>query len=362
MLLDRIEKWYETTGKKVLYVVLGIGCIYIFIKYILELVLPFIIAWGLASLLNPFVTWMKKRFKIPRGFGTLLSMVTVLSGLIGGITLIVRQLWLQVYALAQDFDLYKEEVEILVGSIEDQLQKLGDKIPLPTAFSSLDELVREIMTYISGFLDEIVKGTYNVVTQVPNGLFFVIVVFIAVFFMTKDYRKIKNFIKAQIPEKVTNKIVLMQNGLKGALGGYIKTQLILMCFTFTICLVGLFVLKREYVLLIAMGIALLDALPVFGSGAVLIPWALYHIITGNYILGVGLLAVYGIIVVMRQIMEPKVLSTQIGIYALGTLMAMYIGLKTIGVLGMILGPIIMVMLKTLQTIGVLPDFKRPPEE
>lgn len=362
MLLDRIEAWYERIGKKIMYGAIVVVCIYIFFKYILGLLLPFIIAWGLACLLNPFVTALKKYAKIPRGLGTLVSMLTILSGLIGGLTLLVRQLWLQAQSFAHAFPTYRSEVEAAIDNIEYQMQLIGEKIPLPEAFNSLDDLVREVMTYIGGFLDDIVKGTYNVVTQVPTGFFFVIVVLIATFFMTKDHRKIKNFVKAQIPKKAMNKMVLMQSGLKSALGGYVKTQLILMCFTFCICLVGLLVLGRPYALLIALGIAMLDALPVFGSGAVLIPWGIFYFITGEYILGIGMLAIYGIILVMRQIMEPKVLSTQIGVYALVTLMAMYIGLRTMGVIGMILGPVIVVMLKTLQRVGVLPEFKKPPED
>lgn len=361
LLSERIEEWYEKIGKKILYVLIGIGGIYVFFKYILELIFPFVLAWLIASLLNIVVTWLKNKFKITRGLGTLLSMVTVLSGVIGIIALIVRQLWLQIQSFAVAFDLYKRDVENFISIVEVQLHKLGDKIPLPGAFSSLDDLVKEVLGYIGSFLDEIVKGTYSVVSQVPNGVFLIIVVLIAVFFMTKDYNQIKNFIKAQVPEKVRYKMGLMQNGLKGALGGYIKTQLILMCFTFTICLVGLFVLQRQYVLLVAFGIAIFDAFPVFGSGAILIPWAIYHIVTGNYILGIGLLAVYGTIVVFRQIMEPKVLSAQIGVYPLVTLISMYIGLKTIGIFGMILGPIIMVMIQTLQRVGVFPDFKKPPK-
>ncbi|MEF9960243.1 sporulation integral membrane protein YtvI [Niameybacter sp.] len=334
---------------------------YLFFKYILELVLPFVIAWILASLLNPFVTLLKRHLKVPRGVGTLLSMVTVLTGVMGVITVIIRQLWQQIVGFAAAFPNYVSQIQATLESVQVQFQGVMDMLPLPEAIQSLEDLVQTVLANISGFA-EVITSTAGVVTKVPNGIFFVIVVLIATFFMTKDRKMIKDFVKAQMSEKVIDKIVLLQNGLKKALGGYIKTQLILMCFTLVICFVGLLVLQRPYALLIGIGIALLDALPMFGSGAVLIPWCLFHLISGNAVLAIGLIAIYGIIVVIRQIMEPKVLSSQIGVYALVTLMAMYIGFKTIGVFGLILGPIVAVMLKTLQAIGVLPMFKMAGEE
>lgn len=357
MLLDRIEKWYERIGKKILYLLIGIFFIYIFLKYILELIAPFVIAWILAALLNPFVTWLKKRFSIPRGIGTLLSMLTVLSAFLGVVFVLVKQLWYQIIAFSNAFPLYKSQIVGVLDTMQEKLVVLTEMLPLPDAFTSLDSIVTELLNSVGSFFEKIVPYAYGVVSQVPNGVIFIIIMLIATFFMTKDHKEIKNFVKAQIPSKILEKVGIMQQGLKNALGGYIKTQLILMCFTFTVCLVGLCVLRRDYALLISFAIAIFDALPVFGSGAILIPWGIYNLLIGNFAVGIGLLSIYGLIVVIRQVMEPKVLSTQIGVYALVTLMAMYIGLKLIGVFGFILGPVVVVMVQTLQKVGVIPPFK-----
>lgn len=361
MLLERIEKWYDRIGKKLMqvaYLLIGVAGVYFFFKYIFELIFPFIIAWILASLLNPVVSFLGKYLRLPRSVGTLFSMVTVLSAIFGMITFLVKQLWDQIVSFTRAFPNLKSEMMLALDNLQVQFQGIMDKLPLPEAFQSLDDVMDTLLNHIGGFLTGLVEGTYNVVVKVPNGLFFIIVTLIAVFFMTKDYRMIGQFVKAQIPEKVLSKVILMKNGLKDALGGYVKTQLILMCFTFAICLLGLFVLQRPYAFLIAIVIAAFDALPMFGSGAILIPWAIFQLISGNIIVAVGLLAIYGLIVVVRQVLEPKVLSSQIGVYALVTLMSMYIGFKLIGVLGLILGPVTMVMLKTLQTIGVIAPFKK----
>lgn len=344
---------------KVAYFLLGLLGIYIVFKYILGLMAPFIIAWLLASLLNPFVTWANKKFGISRGVGTILSIFTILSAFFALIGLLIQQLMEQILAFINAFPIYQQQIMNFMSILEEKFASIAMLLPLPDAFSTLDGVIAELLDYIGKSLGGIATYASSIVSTVPNGIFFIIIMLISVFFMTRDNRMIREFIKAQIPKRVIEKALLMQNGLKSALGGYVKTQLILMCYTFCICLVGLFILQREYVLLISLGIAIFDALPAFGSGAVLIPWGIYYLIIGDYALGMGLLMIYGLILVMRQIMEPRVLSKQIGIYALVTLMAMYVGLKTVGVFGIIIGPIVVVSIQTLQRVGVIPDFKRP---
>lgn len=351
------ETWY-----KILYIFLGIVGVWVFFKYLLPLVAPFVLAWLLACLLNPFVTWLNKYFKVGRGLGTLLSMLTILSAFIGVVALLVQQLWQQIIAFKNAFPIYQEQIVGFIDILEGKFTTLTNFVPLPEAFSSLDGIIQEGLDYISKSLGTIISYAAGVVSSVPNGLFFMIITLISVFFMTRDNRLIREFVKAQMPHVVTDKVVLLQKGLKGALGGYVKTQLILMCYTFGICLIGLFILKREYVLLISCGIALFDALPAFGSGAILIPWGIYHLIIGNYAVGIGLISIYILILIMRQIMEPKVLSSQIGVYALVTVMAMYVGIKTMGVLGIILGPVIVVSFQTLQRVGIIPEFKKVPHQ
>ena len=133
--------------------------------------------------------------------------------------------------------------------------------------------------------------------------------------------------------------------LKASVWGYIKTQIILMGFTFAITLIALLVMHSPYPLLLSIVIALIDSLPFFGSGFILWPGAVIHLLTGNTFLAIGYMALYGIIQVMRQILQPKILGTQIGLHPLLTLFSMYFGFKCIGVIGLIIGPIIAVILK-----------------
>ncbi len=348
MLDQKIEVWYNKVGKRLLGFGVIIALVYGIIKFdIVRLIAPFIVAWLFASILNPIVTWLNKKIKLPRAAGSILSMLTILSGILWFVALLVKQLWYQVIAFSTTFPEYSER--FMEGFLVLE-QKLGGS-------SDLDHLLEQILSGISTFLTSMIPNVYQAIIKVPNIIVFIIVMLLATFFMTKDYYTIKAFVKAQLSDTLIDKVVVMQRGMLGALGGYIRTQMILMSITFSICLIGLLLFRINYALLISSIIAVIDALPVFGSGSILIPWAIYHIVTGDYVMAVGLLGIYGIIFVMRQIMEPKILSHQIGLYALVTVMAMYIGYKAIGVFGLILGPALMVILKTLQNVGVLPQFK-----
>ncbi len=361
--MQKLEEWYMKVGKKWLYIFLGLLLIYFFFKFnILGYIAPFALAYFFSMLLNPFVTWLNKNMKIPRGIGTIFSMLTILSGVLALISMILKQFWHQTIDFTKSFPELSNHFLEAISKLQEEWGPLLQMTPATKAFTNLDTAIEKLLGGIGSFLAAAIPGAYSIVSKVPDIIIFIVFMLIATFFITKDYHTIKAFIKAQLSDTVTAKFVIMQKGLLNAVGGYIRTQLILMSITFSICLIGLFVLGIKYSLLLAIIIAVLDALPVFGSGTILIPWAIYNLVVGNFMLAIGLLSIYGIIFIMRQVMEPKILSNQIGVYALVTVMSMYIGYRAVGVFGLILGPIIAVIVKTLQAIGVIPPFKPIKEE
>lgn len=358
MLEDKIEGWYKRSGRKIIVFLAVIGIVYVALRLnILGLFAPFIIAWLLATLLNPVVSWLAKRLKVPRGIGTILSMISILSGLLGIITVLIKKLWEQIINLASTLPTLTDEIILQINSIE---EKLGEKIhilPGGEGILNLDTLIEQVLNSISSFLTSAIPTIYDAISKVPDIVLFIVVMFLATFFMTKDYYRIKDFVKAQFSDTIVDRIVIMQRGMIEAIAGYIRTQVILMSMTFSICLIGLFIFRLDYALLLSVIIGFVDALPVFGSGTILIPWAIYNVLIGDLTLAIGLMCIYGVIFITRQVMEPKILSTQIGIYALVTVMAVYVGYKSIGVLGMILGPVVVVTFQMLQNVGALPKFK-----
>ena len=356
--VNEIESWYNRSGKKIVTTILGALGAYLFVKYLLSYTAPFIIAWIIASGLQKIVKWLHKRLQMQRGIATMLSMVTVLSGISWGIAVLVRKTSIQANNLYQKIPLYRDEILATFNNISDKTQNLFSTLPFQSSISlekAIDQLFQNITALLGTLLS---KGSINVVSKLPNLFFIMIVTLLSIFFMTRDYEKIKKFIAAQVPFSMKEKAKILKDDLLNALGGYLRTQLILMCITISICLIGFLMLGINGAVLLAITIGVVDALPVFGSGLFLIPWALYNVILGQYSIALGLVGMYALIVIVRQTVEPRILSNQIGVYTLVTIIGMYIGFKVIGVMGLILGPIVIIILQTLQKVGLLPAFKK----
>lgn len=356
--MHQIEGWYNKNGKKLLFILLGILGVYLFAKYLLGYTAPFLIAWIIASGLQIIVKWLYEKLQMQRGIATMLSMVTVLSGITWGLTALGRKILYQANQLYQQIPLYRDEILETFNNISDKTQNLFSSLPLQFPISlekTIDQLFQNLTTLLGSFIS---KGSINVVSKLPNIFFLMIITLLSIFFMTRDYEGIKKFIEAQIPANVKEKTKVLKEDLMAALGGYLRTQLILMGITMSICMIGFLVLGVDSAILLAIGIGVVDALPIFGSGLFLIPWAIYNLILGEFSTALGLGSIYALIVIVRQTLEPRILSNQIGVYTLVTIMGMYIGFRVIGVMGLILGPVVVIILQTLQKVGLLPAFKK----
>ena len=155
-----------------------------------------------------------------------------------------------------------------------------------------------------------------------------------------------------IGPRLAERLTMVKSELKKYLGGYCKAQVILMFIAFLIMLTGLSILNINYALLIALAVAVLDALPFFGSGLVLWPWTLVAFLNGNIRLGVGLIIIYAAVALMRHFTEPKLVSSRIGMNPILTLMSMYVGYRTLSIGGLILGPIILMLIISFYKAGV----------
>ena len=177
--------------------------------------------------------------------------------------------------------------------------------------------------------------------------------------MTADFASVKNIILSLFRPELRNKIVRSKQILFPALGKMGKAYGLIIVITFCELSLGLFLLKllniydSGYIPIIAIITAIIDIIPVLGTGTVLVPWALYSLITGDYPLGIGLLVIYVCITVIRQIIEPKLVATQLGIPPFATIMAMYIGSRIFGFIGLFLLPITLVMIKMLDDEGII---------
>ncbi len=323
---------------------------YIFIKYILHYVAPFVLAIIFALILEPLVKLLNKYLKLSRGLSSIIVIISVLTiiGYLG--TLLVLKITNEVKALSENMPIYQEQIMQTYNNIKIKAEQYLFLVPeeIQLAVSNVSEA---LITAFTSLLSSGVKNvSINTVSKVPNAIMFIVVNIIATFFCLKDRYEIESFVIKKLPVPIISGFRQIKFHALVALSGYFKAQLILMSCTGLICITVLTILGSPYSLLIGLLISIIDALPVFGSGFILWPWAVWSLIAGEYTFAIGLIINYLIVILSRQVLEPKVLGQQIGVHPLATLFSMYVGVKVFGVFGFILGPMIAVLVKAISTV------------
>ena len=314
--------------------------------------LPFLIAFALSSLIEPIIRLLSDKLRIKRKLSAPIIILLFLALIVFLIVIVILKLIGFVKSLvlvAPGFfnTLYNDIIEWTNSNGPGMLTWLPEEIRdnLGSFTDNLGGVIANISNTITNFGKTIVKGAFTTAISVPEALIFTIITIVATFFMTCDRRKIVSVFCSHLPANWVKRIVEFKNELFGALFGYVRAAMIIMGITFTELFIGLLIMGVKYPLLLAVLIAIIDMLPVLGTGTVLIPWSLISFITGNTVMGVSVLALYLFVLVVRQIIEPRIVGQQIGVYPLLTLLAMYTGLELIGFAGLIIGPIAFLLIR-----------------
>jgi len=333
--------------------VLVIVCCFIFYKeiigaffFVIRLLLPFIFAFVISLAADPLAEKLHKKFKLPRGLTAILVIILIV-GIVGGfLTGIIWKIASELKSIYLQLpEIYQNAVDTL-ESINESLSRVYSALPddIRTAFDSIgDKFQTGLSSMIKDNYKPVVTGAGNFAKSLPSIFIAIIVFILALYFMISGQIPVKESVRKILPQKMLNGLTVISEQIKRYLGGYVKAQLIIMSIAFIILFTGMTILRVPYALLIALGVAILDALPFFGSGAVLIPWAIISFITSDIRMGIGMLIIYLSVILTRQMIEPKIVSSNIGINPLMTLMAMYIGYKIFSIGGMILGPVILML-------------------
>lgn len=352
-----MEKTVHLLLKIITFLVAGAG-LYFFARYLwpllavmivtgIKALLPFLLAFIAAVLLNPVIIFLEKRFRLPRTPGTLLTLAIFLVLLGGILYLIISNMIQELIDLSQTLGTLSHDLSSWnLNLILEEFQAFLTKLNLPPDF--IHETGRELLRSIDVLKNVVAilsSQLFYLITALPQYFILLVVTVIATFFFTRDFEMIKGNILKWIPDKWRAGTFRVGRGLQRALFGYLKAQLLLISVTGLLSAIGLTLLDVRYANLLALLIAILDLLPVVGPGTIYLPWALWMIFAGHVQFGVVLLILYGIIVIVRQIMEPKVLGDNIGLHPLTTLMALYIGISLVGFWGLIIGPVTVIAYK-----------------
>lgn len=337
-----------------------------FFYYALPIVSPFLFAWLIAYLLNPLVDFLQKRTKQPRWLAVAGSLLLFLGISVGLISLAITNIVLEINDVSayvqKMFNDWKDGLNHYINS--EPVQNLITRIVTyynenpqyqDTIKRNLESTGIKLADIGSSIVTAILNGTVALFASLPNLATVITVALLASFFISKDWHKLKARASSIIPHFIKKPSELVWADLQKALFGYLRAQLILISITAIVVTMALIILRVPYAVTIGCLIGLVDLMPYLGTGAVLVPWTIAMFIQGNLYLGIGLSILYGIIVVTRQILEPKIMSTSIGLDPLATLMAMYIGLQLFGFLGLMIGPVSLMLLSSFHRAGVFRD-------
>ena len=330
--------------------------VFVFFRYVFFWIFPFIVAWCIAMLTRPIARRLSRRTRIPIKLASPLVMLLTLA-LFGFIVFsacyrLFYELQRLIVWVSEDSGDISQRVEEIMG----YFSNIGSNVPLIDNLENIDGL-RNIRQNFDAALEKLFSGALTSLSSgipamlarlfsaLPSLFLGFIVTVIACFYFALDIDRLHISIVSVLPEKIGKKLPVLKQKVAETLVKYVKSYLILLILTFLELFIGFSVLKLEYAFLLALIIAFVDILPVFGVGSVLVPWAIIMLFMKNFYLGIGLLVVYLIITVVRQFAEPRIVGKSLGLHPLLTLVAMYVGFEVFGIIGMFLAPTVLIIIK-----------------
>jgi len=315
------------------------------------LYMPFIIAFALYLLIEPAIKFFMKKFKLKRKTSSVLILIVAISIIIGIIV------WGVVTIISESSNLLKnlnEYVNIIYEFIRTKLSKIDfTKLQISEDLKMIFESsTQDVLLKLSDIVKRFFSNVLLKLTSIPTMAFYIVITITALYFICTDKIYMIDQLEHHLPQNWVKKIYKHIHGIANALGKYLKAQTILVVISFAISLIGLLIYSLigfniKYPLLVALGIGFVDALPILGSGAVMVPWAIIEACKGDVRFGIAILILWIIMTVSRQIIEPKVVGGQLGIHPIFTIISMYTGVKFCGLIGLFVGPIILIILKNI---------------
>jgi len=316
---------------------------------LLSFFLPFVIALIVSAIANPLVNFLEKKVKILRKYSSAVIIVFVLAVLFA---LIYFALWGAIQGVQALFGEMDDIIATFLGFLDEfrlALANLSISLPnsLHEAIQSLDSSIETTLTSFAKNLMEQINlsaaGSY--LNNALNVLILIIISILATYFVMIDRNKLSLAISRMVPMSIQQYYHVVMDNIKTAVGGYLKTQLKLMIIIMLALLLGFKLLDVEYALLLAFITAILDFLPVFGTGTIIGPWVVFKIISGDYLYAVFLVIIYLVCLLLKQLLQPKIMGDSVGLSPLYALFFMFVGYRINGIIGMIIGiPIGMVLL------------------
>lgn len=334
---------------------------YFFLRYGISLVSPFIFAFIVAYLLKKPARAIAKNTKLPSRFVSFL--VILIFYIVSGIVVFflgVRFISTITRYITLIPVFYENQLWPILVNISGELEEMFYTIdPAVVDFFSetFNQLLRTLGETVTNISLSLLTWLSNFASTLPPFFIRVLLMIISTFFIAIDFDGLVAFVQRQFSPRVNEIIKTIQEYIVNTLFVVIRSYALIMFITFVELAIGLSIIGINNAVLIAFLIAIFDILPVLGTGGIMIPWTLFTFIQGNYSLGFGLFAVYIIVTVVRNIIEPKIVGSQLGLHPVVTLISMFVGVNLLGVIGLFGFPITLSLLNHLNETGVIKIFK-----
>lgn len=318
-------------------IVLGLG------PRLWQLFAPFLLAIPVAWLFAPAVKWINGKLHLPRPLVTIVLLLLVfllLGGLVWGLTTSAVR---EIVSLAGNWEKLVASLQAVSASLGSSLSRVADHLPA-SAQNMADNMTGRLFTWLETAIPRVLSSAMDwatgMVRTFPSFAVAAVVFIMAAYFLTTDYPRLRVSLADRLPRSARSVLAQVKGAASAGFGGYLRAQLILSAGVFFILLFGFLLTRQDYALLLAVGLAVLDFIPILGSGTVMVPWMVVDLFTSEYRHAIGLAVVWGLVSLFRRVAEPKILGDQTGLPPVLSLLGIYVGMQLGGVLGMILAPIL----------------------
>lgn len=344
--MDAKVKYWTTVAKNIAIFVCSLILIFVSLK-LAVFYMPFLIGFIISMMIEPLIRKLADKAGIERKFSAIIVLIIIFSILVGLIVWGVITLITESSSLLESLNIYVEKISVFIQKFKIDDIKLPDKVT-----EIIENCTSKLLNWLTTFTTNFLTNTLQKVTLIPVTFIYITITILSTYFLCADKFYILDQVEHHVPRLWVKRCIKHLREITSVLGNYLKAEATLIIISFFIVLTGLYIgkfagLKIEYPLLCALGIAFVDALPILGSGTVMLPWAVFSFVDNNVSLGLLLIGLYIFTLVVRQLIEPRLVSNKIGIHPIFTLIAMYTGFKITGIIGLFLGPIILIILKNI---------------
>lgn len=306
---------------------------------LIKFFMPFILGWVIAMIANPLVKFLDRKFRVVRKAASAVIIILVIGAVILILYNAAMILGEQVRGFMGDLPETWKSMQADLDMVGRNLSRYYDKLPedmqerMMGILESSEEILAGLGTRVSA---PTVKAAGNFAKNIPLAMIYIIMTLISAYFFIADRETILEFVRTHTSQGMKERFQVVSDSLRQAVGGYFKAQFKIMGIVAVILFIGLKILRVRYVTLIAFLIAFLDFLPFFGTGTVMLPWAVIKFLSGNYKMTIGLLIIWAVSQLVRQIIQPKIVGDSMGMPAIPTMFLLYIGFRLGGAVGLII--------------------------